>query len=153
MKICGNKRCCMYLSNIVVTRRKAISYLKSPSSVWDVSSFCPAHKRSKILLKFPKEISDNFWAFAGRIFLLAFAFLQNHAKKCWWTRSLPIRTTAEIRAHIKVLPAKHPYLYQKLAQKANELRLLGMSYTKIGKLLGIDPKTAIKAVRNYREGK
>lgn len=53
---------------------------------------------------------------------------------------------AEITAHIKVLPAKHLYLYQKLAQKATELHLLGMPYKKIGKILGIDPKTAKKAI-------
>ncbi len=64
----------------------------------------------------------------------------------WWRRSQPIRNTAEILAHIKILLVKHPHLYQKLAQKTTELHLLGMSYKKIGKILGIDPKTAIKAV-------
>ncbi|PJC45796.1 MAG: hypothetical protein CO036_06245, partial [Candidatus Omnitrophica bacterium CG_4_9_14_0_2_um_filter_43_12] len=62
------------------------------------------------------------------------------------TRSQPIRNTAEILANIKILPVKHPHLYQKLAQKAMELHLLGMPYSKIGKILGIDPKTAAKAV-------
>ena len=75
----------------------------------------------------------------------------NFASQYWWTRSLPIRTTAEIRAHIKVLPAKHPYLYQKLAQKATELHLLGLSYTKIAKILGIDHKTVAKAVRRHKQ--
>ncbi len=42
-----------------------------------------------------------------------------------------ILTTAEIQAHIKILPVKHPYLYQKSAQKATELRLkVGAYYTK-----------------------
>ena len=59
----------------------------------------------------------------------------------WRTRMQPIRTTAEIHAHIKILPAQQPHLYQKLAQEAIKLRLLGMSYTKIGEILGIDPKT------------
>ena len=68
----------------------------------------------------------------------------------WWTRSQPIRNTAEILAHIKILPVKHPHLYQKLSQKATELHLLGMPYSKIGKILGIDPKTAIKAVMSLR---
>ena len=68
----------------------------------------------------------------------------------WWSRSRPIRTTAEIQAHIKILPAKSPYLYQKLARKATELHLLGLSYTKIGKILGIDHKTAIKAALSLR---
>jgi DNA-binding CsgD family transcriptional regulator len=54
---------------------------------------------------------------------------------------------AEIQAHIKILPVKHPHLYQKLSQKAMELHLLGLSYAKIGKILGIDPKTVKKAIR------
>jgi len=68
----------------------------------------------------------------------------------WWTRSRPIRTTAEISAHIRILPAKHPYLYQKLAQKATELHLLGMSFNQIAKALHIDPKTAKKACRESK---
>jgi len=35
----------------------------------------------------------------------------------------PIRTLAEISAHIKIQPVQQTYLYQKLSQKANELRL------------------------------
>ena len=70
----------------------------------------------------------------------------------WRTRLQPIRTASEIHARIRILPTKQVYLYQKLAQKATELRLLGLSYTKIGKILGIDHKTAIKAVlRNKHE--
>jgi len=57
---------------------------------------------------------------------------------------------AEIKAHIKILPVKYPYLYQKLAQKATELHLLGLSYNKIGKILGIDHKTAAKAYCQFR---
>ena len=45
---------------------------------------------------------------------------------------------------------KYPYLYQKLTQKATELHLLGMSYTKIGKALGVDPKTAQKAIERKK---
>jgi len=60
---------------------------------------------------------------------------------------------AEILAHIKILPVKHPHLYQKLAQKATELHLLGMPYSKIGKILGIDPKTVKKATLSLREKK
>jgi len=48
--------------------------------------------------------------------------------------------------HIRILPAKTPYLYQNLSQKAIELHLLGLSYNQIGKALGIDPKTAAKAI-------
>ena len=71
----------------------------------------------------------------------------------WWTRLQPIRTAAEIHAHIKVLPTKHPYLYQKLAQKATELHLLDMSFISIGKILNVDPKTAKKAVSSLRAPK
>jgi len=67
-------------------------------------------------------------------------------KKDWWTRTEPIRTISQIHCHIKILPAKLPYLYQNLSQKAYQLYLLGFSYIKIGKVLGIDPKTAKKAV-------
>jgi len=48
--------------------------------------------------------------------------------KSWRTQLQPIRTVGEITAHIKILPARQPYLYQKLSQKATKLRLLGMSY-------------------------
>ena len=68
----------------------------------------------------------------------------------WWTRSQPIRNIAEIVAHIKILPVKHPHLYQKLAQKATELHLLGLSYAKIGKILGIDPKTVKQAIEQKK---
>ncbi|MBA7671450.1 hypothetical protein ES703_79608 [subsurface metagenome] len=42
--------------------------------------------------------------------------------------SKPIRTASEIAAHIKILPAHQPNLYQKLSPKGIQLRLLGMSY-------------------------
>jgi len=57
----------------------------------------------------------------------------------------PIRTFGEITAHIKILPARQPYLYQKLSKKATQLRLLGMTYGKIAKSLHINRKTATKA--------
>jgi len=44
-----------------------------------------------------------------------------------------------------VLPARQPYLYQKLSKKATQLRLLGMSYEEIGKSLNINRKTGTKA--------
>jgi len=47
----------------------------------------------------------------------------------------PIRTAAEITAHIKILPVRQPYLYQKLSKKATQLRLLGMSYQQIAEKL------------------
>ena len=63
----------------------------------------------------------------------------------WRTRSQPIRTFGEITAHIKILPAHQPYLYQKLSKKATQLRLLGMSYQQIARSLNLNRKTAIKA--------
>ncbi len=56
-----------------------------------------------------------------------------------------IRTTAEISAHIKILPVRYPYLYQKLSKKATQLRLLGTTYGEIAKSLNINRKTATKA--------
>jgi len=43
-------------------------------------------------------------------------------------RLQPIRTAAEIVAHIKIQPVQQVPLYQKLTKKATKLRLLGMSY-------------------------
>ncbi len=54
--------------------------------------------------------------------------------KSWRTRLQPIQTATEITAHIKILPAQQPYLYQKLSQKATQLRLLGITYEQIQKL-------------------
>ena len=67
--------------------------------------------------------------------------------KNWRTQLQPIRTTAEITAHIKILPARQPYLYQKLSRKATQLRLLGMSYGQIAESLHINRKTATKACK------
>jgi len=63
----------------------------------------------------------------------------------------PIRTAGEIHAHIKILSMSHPYLYQKLSQKATELHLLGMSFNSIGKILSVDPKTIAKAIKKNRD--
>ncbi len=64
----------------------------------------------------------------------------------WWARSLPIRTAAEIPAHIKILSVKTPYLYQKIAEKARKLHLLGMNYNQIAKALNVDRKVVKKAL-------
>jgi len=63
----------------------------------------------------------------------------------WRTQLQPIRTIGEISAHIKILPIQQPYLYQKLSQKATQLRLLGMTYRQIAESLHINRKTATKA--------
>ena len=62
----------------------------------------------------------------------------------------PIRTIAEIPAHIKIQPAQQTYLYQNLAQKASELHLLGMTYKQIAKALKIGKNTAKKACQFER---
>ena len=41
-----------------------------------------------------------------------------------------------------------PSLYETIAPKARELQVLGMSYTSIGKILGVSDKTAKKAARS-----
>ena len=57
----------------------------------------------------------------------------------------PIRTAAEITARIKILPVQLPYIYQKLSQKATELRLLGMTYQQIAQALKVNKGTVRKA--------
>jgi len=66
------------------------------------------------------------------------------------TRLQPIRTAAEIAVHIQILPTQHIPLYQKLAQKATELHLLGMSYKQIAKSLNVAKTTVIKACKFQR---
>ena len=67
--------------------------------------------------------------------------------KSWRTQLQPIRTAAEITAHIKILPAQQRYLYQRLSQKATQLRLLGMTHEEIAESLHINKKTATKACK------
>jgi len=66
------------------------------------------------------------------------------------TQLQPIRTAAEMTAHIEILPVRQPYLYQKLSQKATQLCLLGMSYEQIAKSLNINKKTVVKACKYER---
>ncbi len=70
--------------------------------------------------------------------------------KSWRTQSQPIRTIGEITAHIKILPVRQPYLYQKLSQKATQLRLLGMTFRQIARSLHINRKTATEAYEYER---
>jgi len=55
------------------------------------------------------------------------------------------KVPSTITAHIKILPARQPYLYQELSKKATQLRLLGMTCGQIAKSLNINRKTATKA--------
>ncbi len=65
------------------------------------------------------------------------------------TRLQPIRTAAGIRVRIKILPARQPYPYQRLAPKVAQLRLLGMTYHQIAGTLGICENTAFRAVKSH----
>ena len=76
---------------------------------------------------------------------LRFTRYEQRDTNFWRTQLQPIRTTAEIIAHIKILLVHQPYLYQKLSKKATQLRLLGMTYEQIAESLHINRKTAIKA--------
>jgi transposase len=61
---------------------------------------------------------------------------------------------SEISASIKILPVVQVPLYQKIAQKATKLRLLGMGYKDIAKSLNVSKATIIRALiwQNTRRG-
>ena len=71
--------------------------------------------------------------------------------KNWRTQLQPIRTTAEITAHIQILPASQPYLYQKLSRKAIQMRLLGMSYRQTSQKLKRQQANCHKNLQVSRE--
>jgi len=56
-----------------------------------------------------------------------------------------IRTLGEIEFGFAVI-TEEAFLYQEIAEKAGQLRKLGMSYREIGRQLGIDSKTIKKAL-------
>jgi len=59
----------------------------------------------------------------------------------------PIRTAAQITASIKILPVKQLSLYQKLAQKATQLRLLGLPVKEIAIRLEVSKGTVENALK------
>jgi hypothetical protein len=65
--------------------------------------------------------------------------------RSWWTRLQPIRTVGEITARIPIKPTQQVPLYQRIARKVSQLRLLGMSYKQIGQALHVSPSLARKA--------
>jgi len=85
--------------------------------------------------------------------ILAVSFGRNSKSENWRTQLQPIRTIGEITVHIKLLPARQPYLYQKLSQKATQLRSLGMTYGEIAKSLNINKKTAVRACKYKAKNK
>ncbi len=66
----------------------------------------------------------------------------------WRTQLQSIRTFGEVSVHIKILPARQPYVYQKLSKKATQVRLLGMTYGEITESLHVNRKTATKACKH-----
>ncbi len=78
---------------------------------------------------------------------LRFTRYEQRDTSFWRTQLQPIRTIGKITARIKILPARRPYLYQRLSRKATQLRSLGMSYGEIAKSLNINRKTATKACK------
>jgi len=61
------------------------------------------------------------------------------------TRLQPIRTASEIQIKIVIESIQRTPLYQKLAQKIEELLLLGMSFRAIARSLGVNRRTIIRA--------
>ncbi len=62
------------------------------------------------------------------------------------TRSQPIRTLSLIPVKIKITIEQRKPLYQKLAPKIRELKVLGMTNRKIAKTLNICQKTIKKGL-------
>jgi len=65
----------------------------------------------------------------------------------WRTRLQPIRTASEIHVKIVLEPIKYTPLYQKIAQKIEELYLLGMSLRAISRSLKVNRRTVIRALK------
>jgi hypothetical protein len=63
----------------------------------------------------------------------------------------PIRTASEINVHIRILPVQSFPLYQKIAQKATKLHLLGMTYGEIAKNLKVGKTTVSNALTLFRK--
>ncbi|MEO6025904.1 MAG: site-specific integrase [Candidatus Binatia bacterium] len=64
-----------------------------------------------------------------------------------WTRSKPIRTAAQIPLHFSMLETSQPFPYQVLAERAQQLRRLGMPNSSIARSLGVTDKTVAKSIR------
>lgn len=62
----------------------------------------------------------------------------------------PIRTASEISAKIIIQPLQRTPLYQRLAKKITELRLLGMPCKDITKSLNISKGTVTKAYKFHK---
>jgi hypothetical protein len=63
-----------------------------------------------------------------------------------WTRTQRIRTAADIPVEAANVKNVELPLYLKIAQKATQLRELGMSDRSIARALGVSDKTVAKAI-------
>ena len=60
-----------------------------------------------------------------------------------------IRTAGEMGVEFSVF-AEQSFIYQEIGEEARRLYRLGMRYREIGRTLGIDGKTAKKAIRRTK---
>jgi len=70
----------------------------------------------------------------------------------WWTQSQPIRTVAEVPFWFGVVDTKPSFVYLQIAEKASELRRLGMSACAIARVLRVSDKTVTKALWRANAG-
>jgi hypothetical protein len=68
----------------------------------------------------------------------------------WWTQSQPIRTAAEMPLRLAITQLTPTPRYLQVAEKAAELRRLGMSVCAIARAIGVTDKTVAKALRTLR---
>jgi hypothetical protein len=78
-------------------------------------------------------------------------FLKDAPFPNWRTRLQPIRTAGEIQVKIIIQPLQRTPLYQKLAKKVEELLLLGMSFRAIGRSLGVNKRTVMRAYKYIKK--
>ena len=64
-----------------------------------------------------------------------------------WTRSQTIRTAGETPFEAALLDTEPPPIYQRISQQAAQLQALGLSLSCIARQLGVNDKTAAKAVQ------
>ena len=70
----------------------------------------------------------------------------------WWTRSQRIRTEGEVPFEAALMVTEELPMYQRIAEEAEHLRLLGLNDSQVAQHLGVDSKTVAKAIRwkNYK---
>jgi len=68
----------------------------------------------------------------------------------WWTRTQSIRTAGALPFEVALAETSAPPAYQRIAQKALQLRELGLSDRAIAGRLGVTDKTVAKAIGWFR---